>query len=110
MSEFDWPDDPYLFDQTKDQIIKDFQLGAVAIDIAPDIKTWHQLAEFLEPILLQLHSKKPETLLAVLYRFDIMKIQFDERFNTLQGSIGHKLAFVIIQRAFSKVMSRRSRS
>lgn len=101
------PYDESDFNQTKNQIQKDFSLSGISLDIGPEIKEWQQLSVLLEPILLHLFHTKPEQLMAVLYRFDILKTQIDVALQRVDGGIEKRLAFIVMQRAYSKVISRK---
>ena len=94
---------------TSEQVIKDFQIHGHEIKFSGnEMAAYDELKNQIAPLLSELHQHQPSTFQSLLYRIDISEKKFRELLNeSSKNNFSEKLAELVIQREFQKVLTRK---
>jgi hypothetical protein len=94
---------------TADQLIRDFQIFGKEINFSGnELTAYDELKNQVAPFLFELYQNQSTTFQALLYRIDISEKKFrvllDE---SSKSNFAEKLAELVIQREFQKVLTKK---
>ena len=95
---------------TASQVIKDFGIfGFEIVFSGNEYMAYEELKSQLAPLLFNLYKDNRGTFQSLLYRIDISEAQWKKFLNTTSDSndLPEKLAAMVIEREFQKVLTRK---
>jgi hypothetical protein len=93
---------------TAEQVIKDFGIFGFEIAFSGNEYTaYDELKKQLAPLLFNLYKENRSTFQSLLYRIDISEGQWKKFLQTASEDIPEKLAALVIEREFQKVLTRK---
>ncbi len=93
---------------TADQVIKDFQIfGFEIVFSGNEYTAYDELKNQLAPLLFNLYKNNRSTFQSLLYRIDISEAEWMKFLQTADDDFSEKLAALIIEREFQKVLTRK---
>jgi len=93
---------------TAEQVIKDFGIfGFEIVFSGNEYTAYAELHEQLAPLLFDLYKDNRSTFRSLLYRIDISEAQWKKFLKSGTDNISERLAALVIEREFQKVLTRK---
>ncbi len=95
--------------ETAAQLIKDFNVVGFEVTFSGnELVAYDELKHQIEPVLLDLFRKSPSQFQSLLYRIDLEEKYLKDALNNFESiDFSSKLAEIVLQREFQKVLTRR---